>query len=681
MRLTKHCIALLVFLLIVNTALTQVGCSVNGVLGQTPASAFPVCATSEFIQDSVPICENFPIPAPGCRLIGIGDYKDKNPFWYTFTCYGSGDLGFIINPKNPEDNYDWQFYDITGHGASEIYSDGALVRGANWSGSPGLTGASSSGQNVMECASGPEDHEPTFSKMPNLIEGHTYLLLISHHDDGTQSGFKLSFKGGTAVITNPATPAFFSANANCDGTQIRLKLTKKMTCKSIAPDGSDFEIQGLSGAINSAVGVGCSGAFSTDSVIVNLSSALSPGSFSLVAKSGGDGNVLLDNCGNELAVGKSIAFTALSRLPVALDSITPLTCAPVLLQLAFQKNISCSSIASNGSDFKITGPYPVTIVTAKGNCSNGLSNTIELQLAQPMVHEGRYTLTLLSGTDGNSITDECTLETPAGTTLDFDIKDTVNAAFTYQLKQGCRSDTVIYFSNLENGKKNWNWQFDSTKISGEQNPVRVYNTFGDKTTQLITGNGFCSDTAVVNFYLDHDSLRADFTMPAEYCPNELAYFSDSSTGSLSGWNWHFGNGFTSTLQIPPPQFYSPTNADRLFPVQLIVQNNKNCYDTTIKYLKVLNNCYIAVPTAFTPNGDGRNDYLFPLNAYRTANLEFKIFNKFGQQLFTTKDRTNKWDGTCNGSSQPPGVYVWFLQYTNTDTGKTVFEKGTTVLIR
>ncbi|HRI22665.1 MAG TPA: hypothetical protein PLA68_17010, partial [Panacibacter sp.] len=109
MRLTKHCLALLMSAIVVNTAAAQVGCELTGVLGQTPASAFPVCGTSEFIQDSVPACENFPIPAPNCRLIGIGDYKDKNPFWYTFTCYSSGDLGFVIDPKNPDDNYDWQF--------------------------------------------------------------------------------------------------------------------------------------------------------------------------------------------------------------------------------------------------------------------------------------------------------------------------------------------------------------------------------------------------------------------------------------------------------------------------------------------------------------------------------------------------------------------------------------------
>ena len=46
---------------------------------------------------------------------------------------------------------------------------------------------------------------PSFSKMPTLIEGHEYLLLVSHFSD-SQSGYSLSFGGGTANITDPVNP-------------------------------------------------------------------------------------------------------------------------------------------------------------------------------------------------------------------------------------------------------------------------------------------------------------------------------------------------------------------------------------------------------------------------------------------------------------------------------------------
>ena len=114
---------------------------------------------------------------------------------------------------------------------------------------------------------------------------------------------------------------------------------------------------------------------------------------------------------------------------------------------------------------------------------------------------------------------------------------------------------------------------------------------------------------------------------------------------------------------------------------LIVTNNIGCADTAIQTIGVVNNCYIAVPNAFTPNGDGLNDFLFPTNAYKATNLQFKIFNRFGQLLFSTTNWTQKWDGKFKGQPADPGTYVWLLQYTNIDTGLRIDQKGTTVLIR
>jgi gliding motility-associated-like protein len=100
-----------------------------------------------------------------------------------------------------------------------------------------------------------------------------------------------------------------------------------------------------------------------------------------------------------------------------------------------------------------------------------------------------------------------------------------------------------------------------------------------------------------------------------------------------------------------------------------------------KQLTVLDNCYIAVPSAFTPNGDGLNDFLYPNNAIKADNLEFRVYNRWGQLVFLSRDWTQKWDGKVKGLPQNTGVYVWFLSYTHRDTGEKVFQKGTTTLIR
>ena len=88
-----------------------------------------------------------------------------------------------------------------------------------------------------------------------------------------------------------------------------------------------------------------------------------------------------------------------------------------------------------------------------------------------------------------------------------------------------------------------------------------------------------------------------------------------------------------------------------------------------------------MPSAFTPNGDGINDYLYPLNAYKAAGLEFRVYNRYGQLVFQTTDWTRRWDGTVGGARAPVGTYVWTLRYTNTETGAKVVQKGTSMLIR
>ena len=134
----------LVFIIIffcsyVKTALGQ-NCST---LGQNPATAFPVCGITTFSQETVPICEGASLFVPGCT--DNANYANKNPFWYKFTCYTSGTLGFVITPNELADDYDWQLYDITGLSPNDVFTNHNIIVSGNWSGSSGTTGASAYG--------------------------------------------------------------------------------------------------------------------------------------------------------------------------------------------------------------------------------------------------------------------------------------------------------------------------------------------------------------------------------------------------------------------------------------------------------------------------------------------------------------------------------------------------------
>jgi gliding motility-associated-like protein len=453
-----------------------------------------------------------------------------------------------------------------------------------------------------------------------------------------------------------------------------------MKCSSLAANGSDFIIAPAVATVVAASGSGCSSSFDMDSVTLVLSNPLPSGSYTLSIKKGTDLNTLLDDCDRDIPEGHQLPFTISPLQPTALDSIGPVKCAPSQLELVFKKNIRCNSISPDGSDFVITGPAPITVSSAAGTCNNDLTSTIILKLASPVVKGGVYQVKMARGNDGNNIIDACGQETPAGEAISFAVKDTVSASFNYKLFLGCKADTVIFSHDGSDGVNQWLWIFDAAGAASSQISTVIFKSFGKKQISLKVSNGFCSDSITKTISLDNE-LKAAFETSELLCPEDAATFKNNSRGDIINYNWIFGNGNTSTLETPAPQHYPVTRAEKNYQVQLIVQNKAQCSDTAISNIKVLKTCYIAVPNAFTPNGDRSNDYLYPLNAYKADNLVFNVYNRLGQLIFHTTDWTKKWDGTINGHVQGTGNYVWTLSYTNHDTGKKVFLKGTSVLIR
>lgn len=646
-------------------------------LGQTPPTAFPVCGTSVFKQATVPTCGGSPIPVPGC---GAQIYTDINPYYYKFTCFASGTLGFSITPNTTSDDYDWQIFDVTGHDPNDIYSNSSLFVSGNWSGNPGTTGTANNNNGSANCAG---YAYPTTNSLPSLVAGHNYLLMVSHFSGDDQSGYSLSFTGGTASITDSVPPGLKSVAQICDGSTLRVLLNKKMKCSSLAADGSDFTVAPLPPGVRvtGASANACTSGFDLDTVILSLSGPLTVGVYTVTAADGTDGNTLLDNCGNQITEGESRSFTMTLPQPTPLDSIAPITCAPDQLRLVFKKYIQCSSIAADGSDFKITGTSPVTITSVNTNCSNGLTNIILVNLSAPIQTAGNFVITLQPGNDGNTLFDECGLTSPPSS-IGFSTKDTVSAeAMQDPIFLGCIMDTVVFSYPSQNGVNQWLWVFDNTDTSRLQNPAaRIYSASGTHSAKLIVSNGVCTDTTAVSLAFDN-AINASFEAPNIICPRDYATFKNNSTGQIDSWTWDFADGTFNNSQTPPDHLFPITGVETNYPVKLIAGNAMGCYDTAIQKIDVLRSCYIAVPTAFTPNGDGLNDYLYPLNAFKADNLVFQVFNRQGQMVFETHDWTQKWDGRIQGHDAPAGTYAWFLQYTDRDSGHKFFQKGTSILIR
>lgn len=91
-------------------------------------------------------------------------------------------------------------------------------------------------------------------------------------------------------------------------------------------------------------------------------------------------------------------------------------------------------------------------------------------------------------------------------------------------------------------------------------------------------------------------------------------------------------------------------------------------------------CELMIPTAFSPNGDGRNDRFRALSQGFHHNYELRVFNRWGQVLFMSQSQNEGWDGMYNGVPQDPGVYFYRIQYDCAD-GEVMDRAGDVMLVR
>lgn len=675
----------LLFLLMLFSAIGNAqNCTMPGV---NPGSSFPVCPIAVFHQDTVANCVGLDVAHSGCPEV----VTSSKSHWYSFRCFQTGPIGFLIRGISSSDDYDWILLDVTGKNFADVFTDPTLQISLNTYGTSGNnpnapfpnspTGCTATGFGDVHCQGDDPSNSP-FNRMPTVIVGHDYLLMVTNWTQGSTLGYDLVFTVGALNITDQKPPHLESARAACDGSQITVKFNKRMKCSSLLANGTEFTITPPIANVISAVGIGCNNGFAMDSVLLTLDAPLPAGPYTVNIKKGNDANTVVDNCDTGIPDNEGINVVVYPLVPTPMDSLTTLKCAPDELQLVFRKKIRCNTIASDGTDFLVSGTTPISVVSATGNCDFfGLTNIIKVKLSAPILTKGNYKITLVNGSDGNTLNDECGKQTPAGSFIPFATKDTVNADFKYNILYGCKRDTINYTYISRDEVNTWKWNFDDVRRSSLQNPQILYGSFGVKTAQLIVSNGVCTDTSTkINILLDNE-LKPEFELTAVVCPGDLATIKNNSIGNIVKWEWDFGDNTTSNLPNPPPHVYSTQKAYTDVLVKLVVTNNLGCKDSVYQKITVAGTCFIAVPNAFTPNGDGLNDYLYPLNAYKAKNLIFRVYNRFGQIIFETKDWRKRWDGNFKGQVADPATYIWSLSYFNTDTNKQINQKGTAILLR
>ena len=152
----------------------------------------------------------------------------------------------------------------------------------------------------------------------------------------------------------------------------------------------------------------------------------------------------------------------------------------------------------------------------------------------------------------------------------------------------------------------------------------------------------------------------------------------NATGGIK-YKWSPARGLSDAGIANPIAVYSSASEGIRYNVS--VYNEAGCVDTASLTVKVFGTLpTVFVPTAFTPNEDGRNDVLKPVVAGMQHMELFNVYNRWGQILFSTSVNGKGWDGTVNGQKQSAGTYIWMVKAVDY-TGAQYIQRGTVVLIR
>jgi gliding motility-associated-like protein len=219
----------------------------------------------------------------------------------------------------------------------------------------------------------------------------------------------------------------------------------------------------------------------------------------------------------------------------------------------------------------------------------------------------------------------------------------------------------------------WFWNFGDSITSTERNPVHSYAHGGDYPVTLVAKNQRgCIDTAVeVVFIEDFKPFAGNDTIIVK---GETINFQARGGGT---YNWTPANNLSDPLSGRAVGYYPDTGR---FSYNVHIVSPYQCEGDDSVKVWVVGQQAIFVPSAFSPNGDGRNDLLRPIGiGFRNINY-FRVFNRWGQQMFYTTQFEEGWNGLWGGTPQDIGTYFWLLNMTDR-FGNEQLVKGDAILLR
>lgn len=265
--------------------------------------------------------------------------------------------------------------------------------------------------------------------------------------------------------------------------------------------------------------------------------------------------------------------------------------------------------------------------------------------------------------------------------IDLQIKSGVKALFRPDPIYGCNPLDVT-FTNFSSGSKKFIWDFgDGSKDSSTLNPSHVYSEKGVYTVSLTVID---SNSCNVSDYYERnieviDRAPASFEYENDACEDIFTFRNTSNAEQIV---WDLGDGFGT----PQEEFKYEYKESGQYDVRLITNPHLPCPDTVIQTVNVDLEAVseITIPNVFTPNGDPYNDCFHVEGFGKDCDeMEWWIFNRWGERLFHSKDPFACWDGINhkNNIPYPEGTYFSLFKIKRGPEGSVETISGTVTLIR
>ena len=245
---------------------------------------------------------------------------------------------------------------------------------------------------------------------------------------------------------------------------------------------------------------------------------------------------------------------------------------------------------------------------------------------------------------------------------------------------GCVPYNAV-FTNTSLAGQQFFWDFGDGTTSTEENPIHLYNFIDTYVVKLkVTDPSTCNkvDSTQKTIIVSAKPTASFIFSPSVPKENTPFDFTNLSTGAIL-YKWFFGDGDSVATRNRDTIVSHIYNVTGSYTVTMVAYNIYGCTDTSRQTVQAIIVPLVDVPNAFTPNGDGINDFV-TVKGFGIQKMDWRIYNRWGQMVFRSGNTKQGWNGRYNDVLQPQEVYVYVLDVTFTD-GTNYRKKGDITLLR